>query len=358
VNSVLVDDLKYIHKNLTNKHDFENSTILITGAAGFLGFEILNYFSKYFAELSLKKIYALDNLITGNVDWINKLVEENDNIEFFKFNIINDELDDISKDLNPDFIIHMASIASPTFYRKYPLETIDANVWGLRKLLDKYNNTNLKGFLYFSTSEIYGDPDSKNIPTSEEYKGNVSSTGPRACYDESKRLGETLCLTFNKKYNFPVGIARPFNNYGPGMNIMDRRVPADFANNIINNKKITLFSDGKPTRTFCYVADAIVGYLSILLNGHGDFFNIGIDQNEISMRDFANIYIKTGHKLGIYTHKEFEFCQSNDPNYLTDNPNRRCPIIKKAKEKLGYNPSIQIDEGVEKFLKFLIETIK
>ena len=199
----------------------------------------------------------------GQPEWIKKIAK-NDIIDLHKFDIIIDNIQDIKFSDQVNLIIHMASIASPTFYRKYPIETLDANIWGLRSLFDYYKDKNIKGFLFFSSSEIYVDPTPENIPTSEEYNGNVSATGPRACYDESKRFGETMCRLFSEKYNMPIGVVRPFNNYGPGMKINDKRVPADFANAVYNNKNITILSDGRPTRTFCYVADAIVGYLKIL----------------------------------------------------------------------------------------------
>ena len=166
---------------------------------------------------------------------------------------------------NLDFVIHAASIASPTYYRKYPIATMDANVNGLRLLLDRCREQQaaghpVSGFLFFSTSEIYGDPPPDQIPTAEAYRGNVSCTGPRACYDESKRFGETLCVNFARQFGLPITIARPFNNFGPGLKITDRRVIPDFARDLFAGKDLVLLSDGSPTRTFCYVADAIVGY--------------------------------------------------------------------------------------------------
>ncbi len=353
MNLILEQDLEHIHNNILNKNKFDNSTILITGAAGFLGYEMLNYLVKYSDELNLKKIIALDNFLLDKVKWATELSHDCPLLEFKKFDIVLDDLNSIISDLEVDYVIHMASIASPTFYRKFPIETLDANIWGLRKLLDYFINRKISGFLFFSSSEIYGDPDQKNIPTEEGYNGNVSCTGPRACYDEAKRFGETLCMKFYEKYNLPIGIARPFNNYGPGMNINDKRAPADFANCILNNKEIEILSDGNPTRTFCYVADAIAGYFNILLDGHGDFFNIGIEKPEISIKNLAQLFVDAGKRLGIYKHSDIIYLKSTDPNYLIDNPNRRCPNISKAKKILSYNPSITVENGIERYLKFL-----
>ena len=142
----------------------------------------------------------------------------------------------------------------------------------------------LAGFLFYSSSEIYGDPAASAIPTPETYRGNVSCTGPRACYDESKRFGETLCVTFAQHEGLPVRIARPFNNYGPGLKITDGRVLPDFARDVLAGRDIVMFSDGSPTRTFCYATDAITGYYKVLVRGRdGESYNVGIDRPEISM---------------------------------------------------------------------------
>jgi nucleoside-diphosphate-sugar epimerase len=251
------------------------------------------------------------------------------------------------------YIIHAASIASPIYYRLHPIETMDANVNGLRTLLDyslaqREKGMAVKGFLFFSTSEIYGDPTPENIPTPETYRGNVSCTGPRACYDESKRYGETLCVNFAQQHSLPVAIARPFNNYGPGLKITDGRVLPDFVRDVLSGRDIVMFSDGSPTRTFCYVADAIVGYLKILTRGKpGEAYNIGMEKPEISMAELADRVVAMARELFGYTGSVIRK-QSSDSEYLTDNPNRRCPIIAKAQSDLGYQPTISIDDGLRR----------
>ena len=246
----------------------------------------------------------------------------------------------------------MASIASPTFYRKYPIETLDANIWGLRSLLEFYKGKNIKGFLFFSSSEIYGDPFPEFIPTDETYLGNVSSMGPRACYDEAKRFGETICYLFAKKFGISIGIVRPFNNYGPGMVLNDKRVPADFCKSVFEGRDIEIFSDGGPTRTFCYISDAIIGYLKVMTCDGFNFFNIGIDKPEISIKTLADIFQEKGKKVLGYA-GSVKYLKNDEKDYLTHNPNRRCPKIDKARIELGYNPKISVNEGVERFLKFM-----
>ena len=220
----------------------------------------------------------------------------------------------------------MASIASPMYYRKYPIETIDANIWGLRSLLDFYCERPIKGFLFYSSSELYGDPDAAHVPTSEDYNGNVCATGPRACYDESKRFGETMCMLFAQKYALAI----------------------------MEGRNIEILSNGTPTRTFCYIADSICGYLKILLHGKYDYFNIGIEKPEISIAQLADIYVKAGREIFGYT-GEVKYATSDDKNYLTNNPQRRCPNIDKARQILGYNPTILIEEGVGRLLQYLKE---
>jgi len=353
-NVILKEDLEHIFRNLSNqeKAKFDNSTILITGCGGFLGYYFMHFLSAYSEILNIKKIIALENFLTGTKDWLEELVDKNEKITLHEFNVISDDISKIEGTEDADLIIHGASIASPTYYRIYPVETIDANITGLRRLLDFYAKKPIKGLLFFSSSEIYGDPFPEYIPTKETYRGNVETMGPRACYDEAKRFGETLCYVFNQKFDMPISIARPFNNYGPGMNINDKRLPADFAKCVVENRNLIIFSDGKPTRTFCYIADSITGYLKVLLYGKLEAFNIGIDKPEISVRQFAEYFTKAAEEIYSYKGKAI-FQTSDDKEYMTDNPNRRCPDISKARELLDYRPSIYVEEGVSRFLQFL-----
>ena len=353
-NPVMNQDLDYISEN-TATCDFNNSTILITGCAGFLGFYLTQYLTTNHKKLGIKSIIAIDSFLLGDCPLWLKSLEENYSSVFkiHKFILGKNDISKIGSFRNVSHILHMASIASPTFYRKYPLETIDANVWGLRNLLDSYKNCNtLKSLVFFSSSEIYGDPDQDNIPTEENYRGLVSCTGPRACYDEAKRFGETLCVIYREKFNMPISVVRPFNNYGPGMNVNDKRLPADLAKCIKNNKDIILFSDGSPTRTFCYVSDAIVGFLKVLSNKHYTEFNIGMDSDEISVFQLAKYYQRIGSDKFNYKGKIIKQI-SNDPQYLKDNPNRRKPNIQKARQLLNYNPQVDVYKGIERYLDFI-----
>ena len=179
----------------------------------------------------------------------------------------------------------------------------------------------------------------------------MSCTGPRACYDESKRFGETLCVTFHKVHDVPVKVARPFNNYGPGLKISDRRVIPDFFRDVLAHRDIVLLSDGRATRTFCYITDAMTGYLKLLFSdADGESFNIGTEAPEISMRDLAARVVRiSGEKLSVATRK------SEDRDYLTDNPGRRCPSIEKARTRLRYQPRVDLDAGLDKTFRYYLD---
>ncbi|HPA55326.1 MAG TPA: NAD-dependent epimerase/dehydratase family protein, partial [Bacillota bacterium] len=191
------------------------------------------------------------------------------------------------------------------------------------------------------SSEIYGDPDESHIPTGEDYNGNVSCTGPRACYDESKRLGETMVVNYYKEYKVPIKSARPFNVYGPGLMLNDKRVIPDFFNDAIHKRKIQILSDGTPTRSFCYISDAVKGFMLVLLSEFdGEAFNIGNDRTEISMKGLAELI------AGIVGNVAIEYKKSKEKDYLTDNPQRRCPDLSKAKSYLNYYPKVELEAGL------------
>lgn len=355
---IVKQDLERIYNGLTaeERSRFADSTLLLTGGAGFLGFYFIQFFTHFQEELGIKHVICLDNFQVGEPKWLKELSQAG-KVDLHKFNVITDDIANVPGAEEADYIYHMASIASPIFYRKYPIETLDANIWGLRRLLDFYCEKSIRGLAFYSSSEIYGDPTPENIPTPETYRGNVDCQGPRACYDEAKRFGETMCYLFHQRYNMPIGIIRPFNNYGPGMRLNDARVPADFANAVRQGQDIIMFSDGSPTRTFCYISDAITGYLKVLVHAKDGFeaFNIGMDKPEISIRRLAEIYRDAGKEIFGYTGTA-KFAVSEDKEYLQNNPNRRCPVIDKARKLLGYAPQVDVEQGVRYFLEYIKES--
>ncbi len=337
------DSLEVIERLGDRNQRFSGATVLLTGAAGFLGTQLTHYFVQLNRLKAVDRpcrLVALDSLARGAPAW---LAELGDELELVHADIVKER-----SFPHADYIIHAASIASPIFYRKHPIETMDANVQGLRNLLDHAALDKPISFLFFSSSEIYGDPDPAFIPTPETYWGHVSCTGPRACYDESKRYGETLCVNFHAHRGVPVKMARPFNNYGPGLKITDRRVIPDFARDILEGRDLAILSDGRATRTYCYVTDAIVGYLSLLLSKHdGHAFNIGADRPEITVRELAEILIRVS---GARSKVLFE--SSPDTNYTKDNPQRRCPDLTKARKLLGLDPEVSLEEGLMRTLNY------
>lgn len=354
-NQIVSEDLKYIHASLSEEWELlKGKKMLLAGGAGFLGFYLIQTVLDWNQSAEIADRVTLtvyDNFLRGVPAWLKEL-EGAPGLRVVEYDITQPLPEDLGA---VDYIIHAATIASPLFYRRFPIETMDANVNGLRNILEycvdlKASDTPVSGVLFFSTSEIYGDPSSDAIPTPETYPGRVSCTGPRACYDESKRYGETLCVNFARQYDLPVRIARPFNNYGPGLKITDKRVLPDFARDVFEGRDIAMLSDGASTRTFCYIADAIVGYFKILTRGrNGEAYNIGNAAPEISIRQLAEKVVEAAGTLFAYGGKIIQR-QSEDADYLVDNPNRRCPDISKARKELGYDPQVDVDEGIRRAL--------
>jgi len=348
-------DLDYVCGNLRDEFErLSGRHVLLTGGAGFLGYYLILaalHWNRGHAPASAIRLTIYDNYARGVPSWLED-VSKDPQVTLVR----QDMIQPLPADL-PDFqyIIHAAGIASPIYYRRFPIETIDANINGLRNLLEyalrqRDAGKPVEGFLFFSSSEIYGDPPPDQIPTAEDYRGNVSCTGPRACYDESKRFGETLCVTFARHHDLQVKMARPFNNYGPGLKISDRRVLPDFARDVMAGRDIHMLSDGAPRRTFCYAADAISGYYKILVQGHpGEAYNIGVERPEISMLEAAEQVVATAHRLFGYRGRIVRTV-SDDKDYLVDNPNRRCPRIDKARAHLRFDPQILFEEGIERAL--------
>jgi nucleoside-diphosphate-sugar epimerase len=328
--------------------------LLITGGAGFLGYYLVQVplaWNDAHPDQPPIHVTVFDNYFRGSTAWLGEL-EQRPDVELYAHDVREPLPEDMGEFA---FIIHAAGIASPTYYRAHPIETMDANITGLRNLLD-YARERLStgrefaGFLFFSSSEIYGDPAADAIPTPETYRGYVSCTGPRACYDESKRYGETLCVNFAQQHGVAVRMARPFNNYGPGMKITDGRVIADLCRDVIAGRDLVLLSDGSPSRTFCYVSDAVTGYYLALLRGRrGEPYNVGIDHPEISMLELAEATVRLGKEL-FGAHLAVTHRASAERDYLVDNPNRRCPDISKARKDLGYVPKVTLEEGLRRTL--------
>lgn len=324
-------------------------SFLVTGGSGFLLsylVDVLAYFAESGPENRLHLIVA-DNYKTGIATRLAHL----EGLSSVRFVYV-DAARPFEIDEDPHYVIHGASIASPAMYRRFPLETAEVNALGTYHLLKRYAGTPLRGFLLMSSSEVYGDPDPASIPTPEDYFGYVSCTGPRACYDESKRFAETLATIFHRTNGVPALSVRPFNVFGPGMRLDDQRVLPDFARAALSDRDITIFSDGTPTRSFCYVTDFIVGLLQVLVNGQpGEAYNVGNDREEISMLDLARLVAEeSGGRSKIV------FQTSTDSRYLTDNPQRRAPSLSKLRALADFEIQVTLREGIRRYLAWAKES--
>ncbi len=351
MHKIVKEDLENIARSIGDQTQMlSGKTLLLSGGSGFLGLYIVGAI-KILNEKVLSKpcrVISIDNYITGSRD--NFISNEPDkNITYIETDITNP----LSINENVDFIIHAAGIASPVYYQKFPLETIDVAILGTRNLLEySRSQKNLKSFVLFSSSEIYGDPSQDSIPTPEVYNGNVSSIGPRSCYDESKRLAETICMTYFRKYNTPIKIIRPFNVYGPTMRADDFRVVPNFIIQSLSDKSLTVHDNGNQTRTFCYISDAVVGFLKVLLSqDNGEVYNVGTDVEEMSMTDLAKIVVGLAPKK-----TEIKLISYPD-SYPSDEPRRRKPDISKIKTKLNFKPSVDIKTGLSRTMSWFKDTI-
>lgn len=343
VQNLLEKDIKDMADNLGDlSKRFSGKTVLISGGAGFLGKHFISLF-KYLNANVLEKpvrVISADNFLTGDMT---KNMEHDPNIAHVWADVVHPL--PVREDIH--YIIHAAGVASPVFYMKYPIETIESAVYGAKNLLElARKQKSLEGFLLFSSSEIYGDPDRHAVPTKEDYHGYVSSVGPRACYDESKRLAETLATIYADRFEVPTKIVRPFNVFGPGMKPFDKRVIPMFTLQALNAGTIPVHGEGNQTRTFCYITDAIPGFLRVLLLGKkGQAYNIGNPDNEISMANLARLFVELS--------PEAKFKMIAYPaTYPAGEPMRRCPDLSKAKKDLDYESKVHMREGIQRFMEW------
>ena len=271
-------------------------------------------------------VICLDNNFTGSMDNIQH-IKSHPNFEFIRHDIT------IPIYLEIDQIYHLACPASPSAYQQNPIKTVKTNVIGTLNALGIAKRTKAR-ILLSSTSEIYGDP--LNNEQSEEYWGNVNPIGPRSCYDEGKRVAETLMMEYHKNCNVDIRIARIFNTYGPNMDKNDGRVVSNFINQCINNQDITIYGDGNHTRSFCYIDDLVDGLIKLMNNTNTiGPINLG-NPNEITIQDLA-ILIK------LLTSSKSKIIYTQLPE---DDPKKRKPDISKAIKYLHWKPQINLSDGI------------
>ena len=304
---------------------------LVTGGAGFLG----SYLIEKLLE-KREKVICIDNLSTGQIENITHLFN-NDFFEFINHDILN------PIEIDCDRIWHLACPASPIQYQKDPIKTTKISFLGTYNMLGLALRNKAK-FLFSSTSEVYGDPEIS--PQKESYKGSVNPIGTRSCYDEGKRVAESLCFDYYRSHNVEIRIARIFNTYGARMAKNDGRVVSNFICQSLLNESITIFGNGNQTRSFCYADDLINGLIKVMESNFTGPFNLG-NPNEITIYELANkIKSKINNNLDII-HKPLP----------QDDPRQRKPDITKAKEILHWEPKIELDLGLDLTIKYFKSVI-
>ncbi len=313
------------------------SKILVAGGAGFIG---SNLSKKLLNEGH--EVIAVDNLISSSESNIAGLVENS----AFKF-VNHDVTKPLPDDMTAEVVFHLASPASPNHhsrisYHSLPMETMMVNTLGTLELL-KFAEKNNAKFLFASTSEAYGDP--LEHPQKEEYRGNVSTTGPRAVYDEAKRFGETITSYFWREKDVDARIVRIFNTYGPNMHKDDLRMIARFIMQALANEPITIFGDGSQTRSLCYVDDLIEGLSRLMFyeNTRGEVVNLG-NPEEHTVIEYAQIVKELTNSSSEIVHTE---------DLPKDDPLRRCPDITKAKNLLQWEPKVTLNDGLMKMIEYV-----
>ena len=304
--------------------------ILITGGAGFIGSHLCEFLLN-----NGNKIICLDNFFTGSLKNI-KHLENNP-----KFKVISHDIKEPLRDVvkeHIDQIYNLACPASPIHYQFDPIETIKANTLGVINVLE-FAKLNGSRVLQASTSEIYGDP--LEHPQKETYLGNVNTLSPRACYDEGKRVAETLFMDYHRKYNLDIRIVRIFNTYGPRMAENDGRVISNFIVQALKNENITVFGDGSQTRSFCYVKDLVQGLYNMMNQDYIGPVNLG-NTNETTIIEIAK-------KITNYTKSSSKIIFKSLPE---DDPKQRRPDISLAKEKLNWEPKISFEQGIKKTIEY------
>jgi nucleoside-diphosphate-sugar epimerase len=314
-------------------------TVIVTGAAGFLGSHLCEYYLN-----QNYNVIGLDNFCTGQEKNIHSLKNKSpDRFYFIEMDICS-SWDFVENFISQkkigkiEFIFHFASAASVPHYQKLNLETMAANSTGLKKCLE-FSNIYGSRTIFASTSEVYGDPE--QTPQAENYNGNVSTTGPRSCYDESKRFGEALLTNWNHRYHTQHGIVRIFNTYGPRMSFDDGRVILRFIQKALTKKPLTIFGNGDQTRSFCYVDDLILGIHSYAKSSLTEPLNLG-RADEITMNDLAKLILKLTESRSTIEYGALPL----------DDPQRRVPHLEKAQNELNYSTSTDLTTGLRKMISW------
>ena len=341
LSKIVEEDIESILDNNINFKKLENATVLITGAAGMIG----SYLMYTLTELNDLKSYNIK---------IVALVRDKSKIKsHFRARadvivIEQDVCDRINYNDKVDYIIHAASPASPKIMKEKPVDTIMANTVGTCNTLKFATKNNVKAYLYISSREVYGEPYEWQKEFTEETYGFVDHVLPRACYPEGKKAAETMCISFKEQYGLNVKIARPAHTYGPGISIYDGRVQADFIKNVVNNENIIMKSKGESLRTYTYIRDVISALFLILLDSDDVIYNVADEKAKITIKELAELL------AGLYTER----------NLKLDNDTKGCAPFKLGTinsdkiKKLGWKPTISLEEGFRRTIKYIEEEIE
>jgi UDP-glucuronate decarboxylase len=307
--------------------------ILVTGGAGFLGSHLCERLLS-----SGNEVIALDNFYTGSKENISNLIGNRN------FEIVRQDITEPYQ-LEVDAIYNLACPASPIHYQKFPVQTIRTSFLGTLNALNLATKLEIP-ILQASTSEVYGDPNTS--PQREDYWGNVNPIGIRACYDEGKRAAETLMFDFQRQFGTQIKIARIFNTYGPNMSISDGRVVSNFIVQALRNQPITIYGSGNQTRSFCYVDDLISGLISLMESDSEVTgpINIG-NPNEFTMLQLASKIIELTNSKSVLVYKDLP----------SDDPQKRCPDVQKAKMLLDWSPKVELELGLTKTINYFSQII-
>ena len=304
--------------------------IVLTGGSGFIG----SHLSKELLKVDSNRLIIVDNLLTGNLENIQEILD-NKNVTFIQHDVQNH----IEIDEKVDYVFHLASAASPVAYTENPVNTLKAGSLGTINTLGLARKHNAEYFLA-STSEVYGDP--LITPQNEEYWGNVNPNGERSMYDEAKRFAEAATATYARSYNIKTKIIRIFNTYGPNMQLNDGRVVTNLIVQALNNEDLTIYGDGSQTRSFSYVSDTVAGIIAMMNSEHYEVFNIG-NPYEMTVKELAETILKLTDSSSKIIFKPL-------PN---DDPQQRKPDITKAKEKLNWEPKIDLETGLNTTIEWI-----
>lgn len=344
--AVVDEDLLAVIDALGSKVEaFSGKTVLITGAGGFLPAYLAESFAALNDSGALVRPCRLVLLVRDER-------HAKDRLRRFKGRTDTDFVfADVSKPFEiserVDFVIHAASPASPSAYMRDPVGCLDANLSGLRAVLESARSWGSESILNFSSSEVYGSPEPAAIPTPETYVGRVDPLGPRACYAEGKRAGESYCRAYFEQYGSPVKIVRPFHTYGPGLRYDDGRILATLVAAGCRGERFSLMGDGRATRAHGYVSDVTVDFLNVLLSDYdGEAFNVGGDA-EISILDLATLVSDIFGR-----HEEVLVSQAPMATELAGAADRACPDLSKIRAAFGYQPRVGLKEGIERYVRW------